>query len=176
MSEEVLELKIENIKLKESSGLTELPPSIEVKLQKSNTSASARAKESRGLSEPPFSIEVRSQKSDTSTRVKAKELPGLSGAPPPIEDRLGSADGSEPPIPPAQEEQSERRQVTDKAHRGAPKSRMREERSTEKRTPVYKSNPAYLGMKKVLKDTNLSKRKYKMAKKQLQEDCERLMN
>ena len=173
MSEEVLELKIENIKLKESSGLTELPPSIEVKLQKSDTSASARAKESRGLSEPPPSIEVRPQKSDTSTSAKAKELPGLSGASPPIEDRLGSADGSEPP---AQEEWSERRQVNDKAHRGAPKSKMREERSTEKRTPVYKSNPAYSGMKKVLKDTNLSKRKYKMAKKQLQEDCERLMN
>ena len=57
--------------------------------------------------------------------MRAKELPDLSGAPPPIEDRLHS-DGSEPPIPPAREERSERRQVNDKAHRGAPKSRMRE--------------------------------------------------
>ena len=57
--------------------------------------------------------------------MRAKELPDLSGAPPPIGDRLHS-DGSEPPIPPAREERSERRQVNDKAHRGAPKSRMRE--------------------------------------------------
>ena len=89
-------------------------------------------------------------------------------------DRVGS-DGCEPSTLPAQEEQSERRQVKDKAHHGAPKSRMREERSTDKRTPDYKRNPVYPGMKKVLKDTNLSKRKYKMAKKQLQEDCERLL-
>ena len=57
--------------------------------------------------------------------------------------RTGS-DGSDPSIPPAQED-----------------------------TPDYKNNPVYPGMKKVLKDTNLSKRKYKMAKKQLQEDCKR---
>ena len=52
------------------------------------------------------------------------------------------SDGSDPSIPPAQED-----------------------------TPDYKNNPVYQRMKKVLKDTNLSKRKYKMAKKQLQEDC-----
>lgn len=105
--------------------------------------------------------------------MQAKEIPDLSGASPPPH-RLDS-DDSEPSIPPAQEERNERRQVKDKAHHGAPKSRMREERSTEKRTPDYKNNPVYPCMKRTLKDTNLSKRKYKMAKKQLQEDCERLL-
>ena len=69
------------------------------------------------------------------------------------EDRL-DFDGSEPPTPPAQK---------------------REERSTDKRTHDYKNNPVYPGMKKALKDTHLSKRKYKMAKKQLQEDCKMLL-
>ena len=180
MSDKVLKLTIENTQLqnvfKESSDLTEPPTS---RPQKFDTSASARAKESRSLiSEPQSSIdhEVRPQNFDTSTSTKAKGISDLSGAlaPPPIEHRLDS-DDSRPSTPPAREKRSERRQVKDKAHRGAPKLRMRKERSTEKRTSEYKNNPVYPDMKKALKDTNLSKRKYKMAKKQLQEDCERLL-
>ena len=177
MSDKLLKLTIENTQLqniiKESSDLTEPPPS---RPQKFDTSASARAKETRSLIEPPSSIdhEVRPQNFVTSTSMKAKGIPDLSGAPPPIELRLES-DDPKPSIPPAQEKLSERRQVKDKAHCDAPKSRMRKEGSTEKCTSDYKNNPVYPGMKKALKDTNLSKRKYKMAKKQLQEDCKGLL-
>lgn len=109
-----------------------------------------------------------SQKSDTSASARAKESQSLSEPPPPphkLEDKL-DFDGPEPSIPPAQlqEEQNEQQQVKDKAHA-----------ESKSKTPDYKKNPVYPGMKKVLKDTNLSKRKYKMAKKQLQEDCERLL-
>jgi hypothetical protein len=154
-------LKYQKFMCKELSDLVD-------KLEKSDTSSSQEDKESPVVSASPPSVEGGLLKSDTSASRRAKASPNLSASPPATVDRLDS-DGLEQPMSSALEERSEQRRVNDNAHRGASKSRTKQSPLTEK--PAYKSSAVYPGMKRVLKLSNLSTRKYKIAKKQLQEQC-----
>ena len=134
------------------------------------------------LSSHKEQMENERQKSNISTTTKSPEPHGESDSSPTesvdglgSESQPGQGDGSKQSVPSAagaQEKQNEWpiRKVSDSAHHGASKSRMRQDRSKD-----YKCNPIYPGMKTVLKRSNLSKRKYKMAKKQLQEECKTLL-
>jgi hypothetical protein len=150
----VVILKKDRDFLKYQSSQYEEQMELKKELQKYNTSTSPKAKGTHERDSSP---------SDHMDGLSSEPQPGQSNSPP--SDHVnGQGSGSERPV---REEQNKQQKVSNSAHHGASK---RQESSKD-----YKRNPVYPGMKNALKDSDLSKRKYKMAKKRLQEQCKTLL-